>query len=296
MSIEREDPVYDFIRQYGWSIVFFDEDYTKNNTFAAILDDIPNTRTSQLERLWIRSKSEAGSGLDRLDKIISRSPNFKDLGLYVDLRDENQFKTAQSLLGRHGQIISALNLENYSFEGYSWLTSTFPTRDSFPTLVSLEIRPWKEFIEVLTFLPWITTMVSTPSPRSTSPSQLQSSSSNVGDKGNINHEFKSTGSWTPLRKIMLSQIKPGSKEWMALIDAIDLSTLEDLDLLFTNFSQVQLELLMDRISVYSPSTVPLKTLDISFTYLVENTHPQALEAMLAELRRKAPLVRVVTRG
>ncbi|KAF9952482.1 hypothetical protein BGZ65_005228, partial [Modicella reniformis] len=56
MSITDNDPVNDFIRQYGWSIVLFDEDETKNSTFAAILDDIPTTRDSQLENLLISLK------------------------------------------------------------------------------------------------------------------------------------------------------------------------------------------------------------------------------------------------
>ncbi|KAF9916586.1 hypothetical protein BGZ65_000234, partial [Modicella reniformis] len=85
MSIATSNPAYGFIRQYGWSIVLFDEDYTKNDTFAAILDDIPTTRDSKLESLRFNCHYFITDGFDRLDSIIKRSPNFKDLGLYVIL-------------------------------------------------------------------------------------------------------------------------------------------------------------------------------------------------------------------
>ncbi|KAF9943660.1 hypothetical protein BGZ65_000524, partial [Modicella reniformis] len=75
------NPVNDFIRQYGWSIVLFDEDLTKNSTFAAILDDIPTTRDSQLESLRFHNSQFKADGFDRLEGIIKRSPTFKDLGL-----------------------------------------------------------------------------------------------------------------------------------------------------------------------------------------------------------------------
>ena len=136
-------------------------------------------------------------------------------------------------------------------------------------------------------------MVSAPSPGITSPHSLQSSPQNVGAKRDTHHEFKSAGTWTPLRKIAIRSVEPGPKEWMALIDAIDFSALEHLDLDMTNFSQEQLKQLVDRISGYSPSTVPLETLIIADTNLVKNTNSQALEAMLAELRKQAPLVKVV---
>ncbi|KAF9960269.1 hypothetical protein BGZ65_012573 [Modicella reniformis] len=92
MSITDRNPVNDFIRQYGWSIVLFDEDLTRNDTFAAILDDIPTTRDSQLESFRFHTYWFKADGFDRLDSIIKRSPNFKDLGLNVFINTDSGLK------------------------------------------------------------------------------------------------------------------------------------------------------------------------------------------------------------
>ncbi|KAF9945415.1 hypothetical protein BGZ65_010772, partial [Modicella reniformis] len=92
MNLADNDTVNNFIRQYDWSIVLFHEDETSK--FAAILDDVHTTRDSQLESLRFSTQNLEADGFDRLDGIIKRSPNFKDLGLTVECNNENDFEKA----------------------------------------------------------------------------------------------------------------------------------------------------------------------------------------------------------
>ncbi|KAF9963952.1 hypothetical protein BGZ65_004117 [Modicella reniformis] len=88
MSITDTNPVNDFIRDYGWSVVFSDEYRTYKSEFAAdILDYFPITRDTQLESLRLNCQYFTAVGFGRVDRIIKRSPNFKDLGLIVDIHN-----------------------------------------------------------------------------------------------------------------------------------------------------------------------------------------------------------------
>lgn len=91
MRITDNDPVYDIACRYGWSIVFFEEDLTRNDTFAAILNHIPSTRTSQVESLSFEGNKITASGFQRLNSIVKRSPNFKGLGLRLKRAAESQY-------------------------------------------------------------------------------------------------------------------------------------------------------------------------------------------------------------
>lgn len=79
MHIRDDNPVYDVIHRYGWSVVFLEEDWTYNDTFEAILDHIPipEKRTLQLETLCFELSKFTYS-------VTRRSPDLK-LGLRFEL-------------------------------------------------------------------------------------------------------------------------------------------------------------------------------------------------------------------
>ncbi|KAF9941725.1 hypothetical protein BGZ65_001853 [Modicella reniformis] len=281
MSSMDNDPVNDFIRQHGWSIVFFDENKTKNDTFAAILDDIPSTRAAQLESLRFNTINFTASGFIRLDKIIQRSPNFKGLGLNVHLSEQGSLEMAQSLLSQYGTQLFSLELYGYVEKWLPEIASSFPTRDSFPNMASLKLKsnPPSRCI------PWIVAMISSPSQILVSSSSDRSLAKNVVDKRSTRSDSEVTGSWTKLRRFRLRFAKLQPEEWRQLIQAIDFSVLEDLGFYESNFSREQLKLLIDCIP-NNIHEVPLKTLDLLYTRLRYD------DLLFAELQRKALLVTI----
>ncbi|KAF9359667.1 hypothetical protein BGX34_008222 [Mortierella sp. NVP85] len=288
MQVVDEDPVYEFIRRYGWSIVHFDEDFTKNSSFAAILDDIPSTRNYQLETLRLNTMAFTASGIDRLDNIIKRSRDFKNLGLCVYSEAANFWETSNALLSRHGTKLSGLRLYRGSSlidnceENISQIASSFPTRHCFPRLASFELK-LESIYDPLQFtsstVSWIVAMLSGPpctglEPTTATPTDI-------------------IESWTALKKITLRQVIIRPEEWEAVIKAIDLSELEHLDLGFSNIAQDEFKLLVERILEYSKhdvaKVVPLKTLIIGMTHVTQGAN---MDGILADLREKIPLLKI----
>ncbi|KAG0224334.1 hypothetical protein BGX31_008043 [Mortierella sp. GBA43] len=295
MHVFKEDPVYDIIRQYDWSIVYFDEQHTDNFIFAAILDNVHSTGTSysaralQLESLCIKVPyhGTTSSVSERLDSIIIRSPRFRDLGLYVTLRHEGDFGVAKSLLGRHGGDLSKLCISGNVVDGWSSIALEFPTRTSFPSLISFELWPDRDINLPQACIPWITAMISAPPQgvrSSSSSSPLPFNDAHV-DNQSTSHGFESIGSWTALKKIQLRNIQLQPREWQELVDAMDLSALEHLDLQLSNFSEVEFQLLVDRLST-TTSSIPLKLLNVRNTNLGSRDN-------FTELQGKIPLVMII---
>ncbi|KAG0005059.1 hypothetical protein BGZ65_012035 [Modicella reniformis] len=110
----------------------------------------------------------------------------------------------------------------------------------------------------------------------------------IVDIHNAQGESESTGSWTALRKIIY--IKLQSEEWKTVIEAIDMSELQHLDLNRSDITHEEFKLLVDRITDNNTSKVPFKTLDITHTDIAESTESREV---LKELRRKAPLVKII---
>ncbi|KAG0001571.1 hypothetical protein BGZ65_003365, partial [Modicella reniformis] len=285
MRLAANDPVSDFIRRYGWSVVFFVEYQTESNTFVAILDDISTTRGSQLEGLRFHSRNFYADGFD-LDSIIKRSPNFKDLGLYMEIDNESHLEEALSLLSRYGSMLTMLQLISHSLE--KWLpriVSSFPTRNSFPNMVSLEL-----VMGALPsgLVPWIVAMISAPPQATLWSLYSQSLSQGIVDKHNSKSGSVTTGSWPVLKKIVLRGVHLHPQEWKTVIEAIDLSELQYLDLSWSNITHEAFKLLVDRIS-YNTSKMPFRILDVRLSSLVRSADSHAV---FAELWKKLPLVKI----
>jgi len=82
--VTDEDPICDFLRQYGSSIVFFDAPLTFSNHLVAILDEMTSSGAPWLKKLSIDPLSLSKPGRKRLRKIYKRLANSSDLGLYMD--------------------------------------------------------------------------------------------------------------------------------------------------------------------------------------------------------------------
>ncbi|KAG0221463.1 hypothetical protein B0O80DRAFT_210208 [Mortierella sp. GBAus27b] len=263
MSITDKDPIYDFARQYGWSIIFLEENWTYNDTFAAILDNThAEGRVSRLETLSFEVSKLTASGFERLNLIIQQSPNFKRLGLRFELASVGQSDTVNSLLKQHGSKLFKLQLCGTS--SIQWLQKFalfFPTRNSFPNLESFEVAFDTDCVVPTNCVRWISSMIA-------SPAQVSASS-----KG--------------MRKIMLSHIRLQPECWKAIINALDFKGLEHLDLSFSNLSQDLFKYLVDRIPGDMTTNLSLKTLNIKGTIL------SGSDPATPELQRKVPSVQIL---
>ncbi|KAI8347768.1 hypothetical protein B0O80DRAFT_465136 [Mortierella sp. GBAus27b] len=261
MCTTDNNPVYEFVRWYGWSIMFLEENWTYNDTFAAILEDIriPEDRVFQLETLCFETSKFADSGLHRLESIIQRSPNFQQLGLRFELASAGQLDTIQSLLKRHGSQLFKLQLHGSS--SVQWLqkfTLLFPSRASFPNLKSFEFSLESDGVISLPCLRWIATMISTPVQALTTSMSSLSLSQNA-DRQNTSG---STVSRNGLRKILLSHIELSTEGWKRILEALDFAELRHLDLRLKNLTRDMLDQLTTRMDACVAPKAQLETLNI----------------------------------
>ncbi|KAI8347751.1 hypothetical protein B0O80DRAFT_532833 [Mortierella sp. GBAus27b] len=249
-------PLRGFFQQYGWSIVFLEEGPTRNDTFAAIIDDIPNTRVSQLETLSFDGSKLTASGYERLKSIIDRSPNFKELGLCMKHVDESQLR----ILQEYGSKLFKLHLYGTSTKHLvSKIAGLFPTRASVPYLVSFGVCVDPEFSVSSDCVRWMASMVS-----------------------------ESTGSCKRIEKIVLRDIMLPSEDWSILVGNVDFTNLKHLEL--SNVPRDSIHRLAEQIPVPGLSKTPLKTLSLNNKELLHGTSPQALESMLIELQEMGMMV------
>ncbi|KAG0226066.1 hypothetical protein B0O80DRAFT_531998 [Mortierella sp. GBAus27b] len=271
MNIFNEHAVYDFIRRFGWSIVVFDEGFTANNTFAAILDEIPNTKSLQLESLWIDPKDSSIHQVRRMDRIMRRSGNVRDLGVYMDfqkLPHIDDFKSLHTFLIQFGAILSKLQLNVNNLEQLSWIAA-LPPRSTFPKLESLELYAKHDMAITSNCLDWIVSMISAPPPR-------HDDDDDDGQQGNDDVDSESSSSslsWRPLKMIGFCHIQFSLDGLKSLLDAMDLTRLEKLDLRGSPFSSDQFDLVAEHISNgcrVGSSLLPLLSLRLTKTKLTES--------------------------
>ncbi|KAF9931652.1 hypothetical protein BGZ65_004788 [Modicella reniformis] len=236
-SITNEHVVWDFIHQYGWSVVCLMAPWTFNNDLIAVLDDVTKKRGSQLEG----QVAAAGLLLKRYEKTLYY------LGLYGNSIEHWLPKVAlSSTIGRN-----------------------FPKLETFGLVADFKsgVPP--------ACVPWIAMMVSAPTlgRELDSPSQLSSQGSDTQQQPH--DKTGALGPWMSLKHIALQRVLFQPEDWRTVIEAMDFSMLEHLDFKGTNFSQEQLKTLIDRIPG-NISDIPLKILDIADTDLARSTNPRIL--------------------
>ncbi|KAF9348110.1 hypothetical protein BGX34_002667, partial [Mortierella sp. NVP85] len=290
MRISITDPIFAFIRQFGWSIVHIDGFIDRTNLFEGLLNNILKPGTSQLESLTIHSRDSDDNRSKQLDSIIQQSPNFKHFGLYVTTRDEKRLQDAALLLNRYGAILSKMVVFGNRADTLSGLASSFPTRKSFPVLGSFEMWPDSGTSIPPDVVSWIVAMVSAP------PQTLVSSSTSqplllkdINATQNAPSGSESALSWTPLKKVLFRFLSLQREEWNRVIEAMDVSALEHLDFWTSNIAQEQFERLVDRIAGTGLSCLPLKTILIEDSGFYKTIDSETLNGLVARLRTKAPM-------
>ena len=269
-DIRTESPVCKFITRYGWSIRTLRARWSFNDEIATLLDDATRERGSRIMELDLNPFSLTVSGLDALDRVIKRSQSFTRLRLVLSwLKDNRTVGTAMTLLGRYRDKLHDLFIQEDPTA--TWIhefVRAFPTRASFPELRDLYavVKPSKDKTAPV-YVQWIIAMVSTPS------QTICSSSSSTTPPPEESQEM---GSIAPLNNIVLSGFQLQPEDWESLIGAIDLSSLVEMNLEDSNFSQDQLKLLVDRIEAFGPRPVSLKTLSVPGTGLIPNAKVHAL--------------------
>jgi len=285
------DPARQFSRDYGWSVVCFDGFLEKENVFTAVLNNMSKAGTTQLEHLIIHSRDSSGYGGNYLEDILQQSPNFKHLGLYVGTRIESRLQEAMGLLERHGTILSKLQLYGPETDTFSKVASAFPTRDHFPALASFELYPNTIPPNLLS---WIVAMVSAPPQRMASSTfSQQLSQDTAADEQSTHRASDPVGSWTPLRKVVLHEVRLQPEEWRMVIEALDVSALECLDLSRCNILREEIEMLVDRFTGDDALDIPLKTLNVRDSNFTRTTDSGTLDTILEKLRKNAPLIRII---
>jgi hypothetical protein len=274
--ITAKHPVCEFLRHYGWSIVFLKGSWTLGDHFVAALAGTISRKGSRLARFDLDPSSLTTPGLQALERILKRIQRTVDFRLALsNLEKRGQVEKGHLLLTRHGQMLRALELHGNSPE--QWLpriSASIPTRDSLQRLTSLQLKFLSNSDVPQGSIPWIMAMMALPSKDS------QSSQTLAHDFGAQATGTETMTAWTGLRKIGFCNIKLQPQAWKSVIEAIDFTELRHLDLRQSNVSREQLKLLIDRL----PDKAPLETIDLDQRIIgTLLTRP-----MMTQLRKKAP--------
>ncbi|KAI8347729.1 hypothetical protein B0O80DRAFT_464999 [Mortierella sp. GBAus27b] len=280
MFPHRDEPIQNFLRRYGWSIVYLDEGYSNMDTIiAATENDITRREESRIESFVLNADKLTTGSFEGPKAIERHAPKFKELGLYITVESSAQLGLAQQLLQEHVSTLFRMQLAVLK-EYLSRIITTCPARREYPKLVSFELYFIVGSRCPSDCLSWIVAMISPP------PRAASLSSTSLDLQTVVHCRSGAEDSWTALRKIALCNINFQPEEWKLVIEAIDFDELQHFDLRGSNFSQQQFRLLMDRIP---DNRIPLKTLGISSS-LAKNAQ---VVSMVAELQKKAPLVTVI---
>ncbi|KAG0231769.1 hypothetical protein BGX31_005357 [Mortierella sp. GBA43] len=275
MPVTDEDPVYDFVRSYGYSIVTLNGQWTFSDHFAALLGETISSKDSkelQIERLGVTPYFLTTPGIAHLDNVIAKSQNLDALDLHLrDLDEEGQVEKGIQLMTRHHKLLDTVELFGFALE--QWLpmiVSSFPTRNSLPKLVSMELGSYSRTDCPASCVHWIVTMLSTSTRSASSSKNPKSSTQQSGG----------------LKRFSLKWVILKQQEWEAVIEGIDTLVIQQLSFEGSNFSQTELKLLVDRFPAQDLAASPLlSSLDIRDTDITNDTNTRAL---CETLQKKAP--------
>lgn len=286
--ITVQDPLYDFVQEYGWSIVNLRVPWTFSDPLAAVLDDVTSRKGSKLKRFALSPFMLTDAGLNHLDSVIERSEDFRLL--LNDLDQSDHAETTRLLLGRFGKRLSGISLAGGSPE--QWLpqiASSFPARSYFPKLTSISLGHYTRTDFPPSCVSWLASMISAPSCELTSSMEIVEESSCAAESGS----GESLVAQRDMTVMELVGFNLQSDEWRVMIEAIDFSTPPSLSFLNSNFDMEQLQLLVERVPD-NMDLVPLKTLNLRNTDITKKDDILEMESMLSVLRKKAPLVKIMT--
>ncbi|KAF9939512.1 hypothetical protein BGZ65_010304 [Modicella reniformis] len=274
---------YDILYDYGWPIKALDAgNGTIDDEFAQQIDKIMERKDPKLRSLILDTRSLSKKGLEHMERVISRSESLDRF--IVDcqfLNIESEREKASWLLSRHSNKLTGLSFqEDGSDQVKSWLVETFPTRQVFPKLTDLHlVLPYNSEYENSNpaYVSWLSNMVSAPC----SPQMLF----------DVLECMSSTSkTWLSLKGLSIQLNTLKQEEWETVIQAIDFSMLEALDLTGTNFDVVQFDCLINRLG--NEVAPPLRFLDLSLSLLSKNAHFAELPAKVKAFKECAPRVTI----
>ncbi|KAF9361552.1 hypothetical protein BGX34_007084 [Mortierella sp. NVP85] len=261
-------PLLDFAQSYGWSIETLTASSQFGDNHARLIRGAIQDRRPQIATLNIVPYTITTDGLDALDEIIGMSSSNISIGMRCHrLGDRGILDKVGSPLMRYKAHVYHLSLGGSTIENWLPQIANFiPARDVLPKMSALTLEGEGQSTVPKTCIPWIIAMISAP-PQPPSATALPEP-------------------LTRLRRLTISNVRLEAEDWKSVIRAIDLTELEWLDFKVTNFSQVELELLVYRIVDNVASQARLKTLCIDKKLLEQ----EAARALRATLQKKAPLV------
>ncbi|KAK3825452.1 MAG: hypothetical protein J3Q66DRAFT_436522 [Benniella sp.] len=267
-KLQSKEPVregsrmFNFFRQYGWSISILNTLDNFDDHLATLLDDVTRIHGSRLKRLILLPEKLTTHGLDAMDRVIKRSSKLDYIWLYFwGLQQDSQLEKAMRLLGLYGEKLNRLSLIGYNLEGWlPQLANAFPTKDDFPMISEFEVRCSNQKLPQMG-VKWLADMVSTQS---------------------------LSGVHLKYFRLCGAIVQP--QDWETLIKAIDFSKLEELRFDSTNFSQEQFNVLIDCIAEVDPTLLQLNNLDLSDTDLLVNADNHSLRE---RIQKVAPQVSIV---
>ncbi|KAI8603681.1 hypothetical protein EDD21DRAFT_368401 [Dissophora ornata] len=266
---ENHDTLKSILREYGWSVkVLVMTDVITDDIFSALVNLLKN-QTFTAERLVLDPGPLSAIGLECLDCFIDRTVSTMRLEFVMKHRNvDSQCSKALYPLLKYGTRLKALELHDSL--NVTWMSSLPPTI-SFPKLDSFSVVRVEDVDISHDAVAWIVATVSgLPKVASLPPSAKQS--------------------WVPLKVIRLVSSEFHANNWKLMLEAIDFSGLEKLDVEKSNFSLKELEVLVDCLP---DSVIPLKSIIFEGSHVARCKDIESLQDLVAELKEKAPLVEIL---
>ncbi|KAG0326124.1 hypothetical protein BGZ99_010102 [Dissophora globulifera] len=281
-SVHRDDGetsrLSSVFQQYGQSIQEVNLRFRFEDKHALLLNAATSKDGSNLTQLRVDVRRLSTSGVDCLDRIITRaatSNKLERLSLYFEeLEDSQQLKKALRLLGSHSTLINLLYLEGKSAS--AWipdLQSLIPSRELLPVLDTLALYDTGHHDQVLspTSAQWISCLISASSvPVLSTPSDLPVYQAIATPQCAITPPA-SCNNYKSIRACWLGGICMDSKGWLDVFLALDFLTLETLALKESNVDLMELVALVDCIPEGDPWSIPLEELDLKETSASRNS-------------------------
>ncbi|KAF9356328.1 hypothetical protein BGX34_009990 [Mortierella sp. NVP85] len=284
------EPFLLLLESYGWSVKALDVRFNEiDDRFAQAFDKGTEEKGSKLRTLKFDSTELSHRGWKNLGSVMERS-------LSLDHLDIKLGREGGRIV--HWRLEKLLTLKSAALRGLElgictpedvrpWFEVAFPTRLAFPNLVSLKIVPARLVtIEASpSHVQWISAMTAA----ATKQASLLTSSSLPGMTLNESSDFTTNTlkTWSPLKRLILRNVDLQPRDWAVVIEDLDFSALQELDLSHTNFSLKELDLLVKSIGKVD-FTLPLRFLGLTCTQLRTHEDMLILQAASDVLKEKAP--------
>ncbi|KAI8350056.1 hypothetical protein B0O80DRAFT_458952 [Mortierella sp. GBAus27b] len=278
--------IYTFVDEYGYAVETISAPLMFTNEFAELLDRSTKTSGSKLKDIHLNTHELSPSGLDGVYRIIERSTELEICNLSIHRLGSLISNSESGHMDGWRERLTKLVLDLSKEELKAVDIAAIPTRNHFPNLESFELIMDAISSSVPMYLTaWIVDMVS-PSPfvspvTHDTPRRVQAAAS--------------TGSpapWRPLKKISFRGVLFGLEgtsdhgDWTSVVKAIDFSSLEELTINLSGFSQQDLGALEMEIMRHSQGMLPLRKLRLLNVSGIMNP------AMRENIRLYAPEVHI----